>query len=49
MIRYDLGILDRHELLVGFGLFCKQGEDVLNGSARTVFELNLTATFFALL
>jgi hypothetical protein len=32
MIRYDLGKLDRHELLVGFGLFCKHGEDVLTHS-----------------
>jgi len=47
MICYDLRNVDRHELLVGFGLSCKQGEDVLNGSAGTVFELNLTATFFA--
>ena len=47
MICFDLRNVDRHELLVGFGLFCRQGEDVLKGSAGTVFELDLTATFFA--
>jgi len=47
MICFDLRNVDRHELLVGIRLFVKHGEDALNSSAGTVFELNLMATFFA--